>query len=75
MPAGKPAGVVCANLDRHDQRCRIWGSEDYPQVCRQFMPAPEVCGASREQAIRLIDAMEVATRESPAAQKTKAAPP
>jgi hypothetical protein len=61
MPAGKPAGVVCANLDRRDQRCLIWGSEDYPQVCRRFMPAVEVCGETREQAIHLIDAMERAT--------------
>ena len=54
--------MVCVNLDSRDQSCRIWGAEDYPQVCRRFLPAAEVCGTTREQAIRLIDAMEQDTR-------------
>ncbi len=62
MPAGKPAGVTCVNLDTGNRRCRIWGSADYPQVCEQFAPAIETCGESREEAIRLIDALERATR-------------
>jgi hypothetical protein len=61
MPGGKPAGVVCANLDPDDLRCRIWGSEDYPPVCRKFLPARDVCGETREEAIRLIDVLEQAT--------------
>ncbi|MCV6604104.1 MAG: YkgJ family cysteine cluster protein [Porticoccaceae bacterium] len=58
MPNGKPAGVVCVNLDTTDFHCRIWGSAEYPQVCQQFAPATYVCGDNREQAIRLMGELE-----------------
>jgi hypothetical protein len=61
MPNGKPAGVVCVNLDPASRRCRIWGQENYPRVCRQFAPDPEVCGESRADALRLLQAWEIAT--------------
>ena len=53
---------VCANLDPATRNCRIWETGAYPEVCRQFKPAPEVCGDSAEEAIRLIGALENATR-------------
>ncbi len=62
MPQGKPAGAVCANLDPASLRCRIWGQVDYPGVCQKFLPAAEVCGSNREEAMRLIGALERATR-------------
>ncbi len=61
MPQGKPAGTMCVNLDPASRRCRIWGRADYPLACRLFVPALDVCGESREEAIRLIDALEQAT--------------
>ncbi len=60
MPKGKPAGVACVNLDA-DMRCRIWGSDSYPETCRRFAPEVSVCGESREQAIALIAALEIDT--------------
>ncbi|MGS2724797.1 YkgJ family cysteine cluster protein [Porticoccus sp. GXU_MW_L64] len=62
MPNGKPAGVVCVNLDPVDYHCRIWGTADYPDVCRQFAPAAYVCGSDRQQAILLLGELERATR-------------
>ncbi|MEE4662071.1 MAG: YkgJ family cysteine cluster protein [Halieaceae bacterium] len=61
MPRGKPAGVPCVNLDPTSRRCRIWGQEDYPSVCRRFTPEPAVCGNQRDEALQLISAMEIAT--------------
>ncbi len=62
MPDGKPAGTPCVNLEAGSLRCKIHGSADYPLACARFIPAPEVCGDSREQAMRLIGDLELATR-------------
>ncbi|MDM3872550.1 YkgJ family cysteine cluster protein [Porticoccus sp. W117] len=62
MPNGKPAGVMCANLDPVDYHCRIWGTADYPDVCRRFLPAAYVCGSDREQALKLIGELERSTK-------------
>jgi hypothetical protein len=64
MPDGKPAGVRCANLNA-DGRCILWGKENYPDVCRNFRPSPEVCGADSIEALALISAMEAATAPRP----------
>jgi hypothetical protein len=61
MPDGKPAGVRCVNLD-DGGRCRVWGTAQYPDVCRGFRPLPDVCGETAEQALALIAALERATR-------------
>lgn len=61
MPSGKPAGVCCVNLDA-EGKCRVWGTPDYPAVCRGFKPEPGACGESAEEALRLIAGMERATR-------------
>ena len=58
MPRGKPAGVVCIHLD-HERRCRIWGTADYPEVCRRFTPRPDVCGDRNEEAFMLIANLEL----------------
>ncbi len=60
MPAGKPAGVRCVQLT-DDNRCRLFGLSERPAVCRGFQPAPDTCGASRLQALAMIDWMERAT--------------
>lgn len=60
MPAGKPAGVRCVNLDEN-HRCRVWGTAEYPAVCRGFLAEPMVCGSSREEALVLLTVMERAT--------------
>ncbi|MFT3802300.1 MAG: YkgJ family cysteine cluster protein [Burkholderiaceae bacterium] len=50
MPAGKPAGVRCIQLD--DQlRCRLFGLPQRPAVCASLKPSAAMCGADRQQAI------------------------
>lgn len=61
MPNGKKAGERCVNLGP-DNRCRIWGSPDYPPVCRAFRPGRWVCGDSADQALVLLARLEADTR-------------
>lgn len=63
MPGGKPAGARCVNLSL-DGRCLVWGTPDYPEVCRGFRAMADVCGESREQALALLTALEKATSAS-----------
>jgi hypothetical protein len=60
MPNGKPAGVRCAQLS-DDNRCLLYGDPRRPQACVRFRPSPEVCGASRAKALRLLAEMELAS--------------
>ena len=62
MPEGKPAGVPCVNLKADTLECSIWETDQYPQVCRAFVPGADVCGESRSEAIRLIGELELVTR-------------
>lgn len=56
----KPAGVRCAQLDEQD-RCRIFGQPERPAVCGSLMPSEDMCGQSREQAMRWLGWMEQQT--------------
>lgn len=47
MPHGKPAGVACVQLDAQ-RRCRIFGQPERPAVCRQLMPALDMCGPDND---------------------------
>ncbi|MEM1190486.1 MAG: YkgJ family cysteine cluster protein [Pseudomonadota bacterium] len=58
MPEGKAAGVRCVNLDPQSRRCRIWGSDVYPDVCRDFLAAWDACGDSTEQALNRLSRFE-----------------
>ncbi|KAF1027765.1 MAG: hypothetical protein GAK37_02364 [Pseudomonas sp.] len=53
MPAGKPAGERCLHLSV-EQLCQLFGRPERPAVCGGFKPDIEVCGNSREEAIKLI---------------------
>ncbi len=61
MPSGKPAGARCLHLDSATFRCSIWGSAEYPDVCRALRPEPQMCGASREEALARLFALEALT--------------
>ncbi|MBX6319064.1 YkgJ family cysteine cluster protein [Pigmentiphaga sp.] len=61
MPEGKPAGVRCAQLDE-ENRCRLFGRPERPAVCASLMPAPEMCGESREHAMRWLAWLEAQTQ-------------
>jgi Fe-S-cluster containining protein len=57
MPNGKPAGVRCVQLDDQD-RCRLFGRPERPAVCGSLTPSEEMCGDSREQAMRWLGWLE-----------------
>jgi Fe-S-cluster containining protein len=61
MPNGKPAGVPCIQLDE-ELRCRIFGQPERPAVCGGLQPSEDMCGDSREQALRWLGYMEDLTR-------------
>ena len=63
MPQGKPAGVRCVQLD-DDERCRIFEHPERPAVCASLRPSPEMCGESREQAMRWLAWLEAQTAYS-----------
>lgn len=60
MPQGKPAGVRCVQLDEQD-RCRLFGRPERPQVCLSLEPHEDMCGESRAQAMRWLGHLEVET--------------
>jgi uncharacterized protein len=60
-PHGKPAGVACVQLDEQ-LRCRLFGRPERPAVCGSLQPSPEMCGDSREQALRWLGHLESSTR-------------
>lgn len=53
MPNGKAAGERCVQLSV-DNLCSIFGTPERPAVCGAFQADIEVCGNSREEAIKLI---------------------
>lgn len=60
MPQGKPAGVPCIQLDEQ-LRCRLFGRPERPAVCGSLRPDPDMCGDTREQAMRWLGHVEQAT--------------
>lgn len=60
MPNGKPAGVRCLQLDEAD-RCRLFGRPERPAVCGGLRPQAEMCGESREHALRYLRRLEALT--------------
>jgi hypothetical protein len=57
---GKPAGVACDHLDA-DLRCAIFGQSGRPACCAGLQPSAEMCGASREEALRWLADLEART--------------
>ncbi len=74
MPNGKAAGEYCIQLDAQ-MRCKLFGRPERPLVCQQLQPSEEMCGDSREQALRFLGWLEVATAAEPAGQLIRTAPP
>ncbi len=42
-------------------RCALYGRPERPAVCVALRPMPEMCGASREEALSYLAALETAT--------------
>jgi len=66
MPAGKPAGVRCVQLDA-DNACLLFGRPERPAVCGGLKPAREMCGENAAQAMAWLDRLELATGATGAA--------
>lgn len=60
MPQGKPAGVPCVQLDAQ-QRCLLFGDPRRPAVCASLQPDTEMCGQSRNDAMRFLALLEAST--------------
>lgn len=60
LPEGKPAGVVCPHLTE-DVRCRLFGKPERPSTCVGLRPQPEMCGASRDDAMATLLSWESLT--------------
>lgn len=60
MPQGKPAGVRCAQLDERNA-CRIFGQPERPAVCVSLRPTVSMCGMDRDDAMRILSTLEIAT--------------
>jgi hypothetical protein len=71
MPGGKPAGVRCVQLD-DDDRCRLFGRPERPAVCAALQPSADMCGATREHALRWLGQLERSTAPEPATPSTMA---
>ncbi|MCR5884516.1 YkgJ family cysteine cluster protein [Rhizobacter sp. J219] len=56
----KPAGVRCLHLTA-DNACAIFGHPDRPAVCSSLQPSSEMCGDTREQALRWLGHIEQLT--------------
>jgi len=63
MPEGKPAGVRCVQLT-DDNRCRVFGLPERPEVCVRLRPAQEMCGETAEHALAYLEELERATAPS-----------
>lgn len=61
MPHGKPPGVRCVHLTR-DRACALFGHPDRPACCSAFAMEPATCGTDRAEAVRLLTALEEASR-------------
>lgn len=64
MPQGKPAGVRCVHL-REDLSCGLFGDPRRPAACGQFEAEESVCGRDREEALDILQRLEVLTARPP----------
>ena len=60
MPDGKPAGVRCVQL-MEDERCALFGDPRRPAVCASLQANAEMCGATREHALRWLGDISYST--------------
>lgn len=61
MPEGKPAGARCVQLT-DDNKCKIFGKPERPDICSRLHPSQDMCGQTNEQAFKILEEMEQATK-------------
>jgi len=52
--------VPCVQLDE-TLRCKVFGSAERPAFCGGLQPSAEMCGESREDALRWLSRLEQVT--------------
>lgn len=57
MPAGKPAGQACVQLDPAGD-CRLFGQPSRPAVCVSLQPHASMCGNDRTHALTYLQTLE-----------------
>lgn len=60
MPHGKKAGERCVNLDEKNL-CLLFGLPSRPKFCEQYQAEEAYCGASQDEAVRIIGWLEQMT--------------
>jgi len=60
MPNGKPAGVRCIQLTENGM-CKIFGTDERPDVCVNLKPSDEMCGQGPDAALSFLNMLELAT--------------
>ena len=63
MPDGKPSGVRCVQLT-DDNKCKIFGQSERPEVCNRLRPNVEMCGQNTDEALRYLYWLESVTAPS-----------
>ena len=58
MPEGKPAGARCLHLDDANY-CTIFTDSRRPAFCDSFKAEPAICGDTREQAMSILQHLEL----------------
>jgi uncharacterized protein len=61
MPNGKPAGARCVQLT-DDNRCKIYGQPERPDVCNRLRPNVEMCGQNAGEALAYLTELERLTQ-------------
>ena len=62
MPNGKRAGEPCVHLDQgNNYSCKIFLDPRRPKVCEAFKAEKAICGDDREQAISILNRLELIT--------------
>lgn len=61
MLEGKPVGVRCVQLTT-DNRCKLFGMPERPEVCARLRPMVEMCGQSNAEAFANLWELERLTR-------------
>ena len=61
MPHGKRAGERCVQL-LPDYRCALFGRPERPAVCASLRPTESMCGATRDEALAYLSALEAVTK-------------
>lgn len=60
MPNGKPAFTRCIHLS-DDYLCLIYDDPRRPAVCASLRAERDMCGDTRDDALRILTGMELAT--------------